>query len=177
MPVRIIFACLPLLLLATGCEKVAEVDAPRKYAKDGIAFDYPGNWTVSEEAFADLNWKLIDVESPGDAFVMITVFGFEDGSTLREYVKSFLEEIEMPVGKVENLELAEITAKGKAGLLKGLRNRMQLSLMGVNVPHTQEFYRIECTEGVVYVVCQSAEEDLKMTGPAFKQILGSITVD
>lgn len=177
MPVRLIVACFPLLLLVPGCEKVAEVDSPRKYAKDGIAFDYPGNWTVSEEAFPDLEWKLIDVDSPGDAFVMITVFSYEDGSTLRKYVKSFLEEVEIPVGKVDNAELTEVTAKGKAGMLKGLRNRMQLSLVGVKVPHVQEFYRIERKEGVVYVVCQSAEEDLKMTSPAFKQVLGSLSFD
>ena len=47
--------------------------------KDGLTFSFPGNWNITgEESLGDLGEKakLLNVESPGDAIVIICVFDY-----------------------------------------------------------------------------------------------------
>jgi hypothetical protein len=174
--------CLLLLPFFSACEKMADVNSPQFYSKDGLSFSYPGNWKITEEeAFEALGekTKTINVESPGDAIVIICAYGFEVDQTLKEFAKEFSDSMkdEIPLGKVGESRFSEITREGKAGQMQGFRNKLEMTFVGENIPHVQEFFALKKKGKTAFIVCQSAEEDVEMTEPAFRQIVGSLELE
>jgi len=170
--------CLLLLPFFSACEKMADVSSPQLYSKDGLAFSYPGNWNITgEEALGDAGEKakLLNVESPGDAIVIICVFDYASEQTLLEWATDFSLSMkeEIPFGEVGDSRFSDVTRMGKTGKIKGIKNNVELSFLGETVPHVQEFFSIRNNETSAFIVCQSAEEDLEKTEPAFRQIIGS----
>ena len=174
--------CLLLLPFFSACEKMADIASPQSYSKDGISFRYPGNWKITEEeVFEGLGdkTKIINVESPGDAIVLICYYGFEVDQTLEGFAKEFTESMkgEIPLGKLGESRFSGITREGKAGQLQGVRNKVEIIFAGESIPHIQEFFALRKQGKTAFIVCQSAEEDIEMTEPAFRQIVGSLELE
>jgi hypothetical protein len=171
--------CLLLLPFFSACEKMADIGSPQPYSKDGLSFLYPGNWKITEEEVFEENTKFINMESPGDANVMICFYDFEDDETLMEFATELSRDMadgledEIPLTKVGKLNFSRITREGNSGPLEGLRNKINITFLGEKVPHVLEFFCLKKQGKTVFIVCQSAEEDLKKTEPAFRQIVGS----
>ena len=68
------------LLCLVGCEKMADVGSPQEYDADGLSFSYPGNWSISVEKLGqgEDKTKVINLESPGDAIVIVCLYDFEE---------------------------------------------------------------------------------------------------
>ena len=157
---------------------MADIASPQSYSKDGISFRYPGNWKITEEeVLGDLGEKakLLNVESPGDAIVVICAFDYASEQTLLEWATDFSLSMksEIPFGEVGDSRFSDVTRMGKTGKIKGIKNKVELSFLGETVPHVQEFFSIRNKETSAFIVCHSAEEDLEKTEPAFRQIVGS----
>jgi len=154
---------------------MADVSSPQLYSKDGLSFLYPGNWKITEEEVFEEKAKLINVESPGDAIVVICAFDYASEQTLLEWATDFSLSMkeEIPFGEVGDSRFSDVTRMGKTGKIKGIKNKVELSFLGETVPHVQEFFSIRNKETSAFIVCQSAEEDLEKTEPAFRQIVGS----
>ena len=56
---------------AFSSETAALVDSPKSYNKGGVTFNYPGNWTVTEDGLADESVRYLFLETAGDNFVSI----------------------------------------------------------------------------------------------------------
>jgi hypothetical protein len=174
--------CLLLLPFFSACEKMADVNSPQFYSKDGLSFSFPGNWKITEEEIFEAlgeKTKIINVESPGDAIVIICAYGFEVDQTLKEFAKEFTENMkgEIPLGKVGESRFSGIKREGKTGQMQGLRNKLEMTFVGESIPHVQEFFALKKQGKTAFIVCQSAEEDLKKTEPAFGQIVGSFELE
>ena len=66
------------LFLFVGCgERNAATDNPTSYSKAGLEFEYPGNWTVTEDT-QQAGLRFLIVESPGDAVVIIQIYPTDD---------------------------------------------------------------------------------------------------
>jgi len=168
-----------LLPFFSACEKMADVDSPQSYSKDSLSFLYPGNWKITEEEVFELKTKFINIESPGDGTVMICFYDFEEDETLIEFATELSREMasavedEMPISKVGELNFSKITVEGNSGPLEGLRNKTDITFLGQKVPHIFEFFCLRKQGKTVFICCQSSEDDLGKTEPAFRQIVGS----
>ena len=162
------------LLVGSGCERVADVSSPHRYSKDGVSFLYPGNWNVVDD-IAVAGIKYLTIESPGDAIFIVQVYSAEARETLNEFVEGFSKgfQEELPVGTVGASSTSGIKRVGKAGELIGIRQNVEILFLGENVPHVRDFFVVEGSGRVAYLVGQSAEEDFEKTEPAFEQIIKS----
>lgn len=171
IPISVSFA---LMALGTSCERVADVSSPLSYAKEGISFLYPGNWKIEDDENLE-GTKFLSVESPGDALFLVMESPDDGTGTLQEFVKSFSESFggEIPIGTVEKPTSSDIQRKGKTGQLRGIRQRIEISLLGERTSFIQEFFAVKASGKTAFLVCQSPEEDFDKTEPAFDQIIGS----
>ena len=170
------------LLCLLGCEKMADIGSPQEYDTDGVSFSYPGNWSIGVEKLGqgEDKTKVINLESPGDAIVIMCLYDFEEDGTLWEFAEDFISDMdlqEIPLVKQGKSDFSPITRQGKSQPIKGLKNRLKFSFLGESIPHVQEYFVFKKGGRSLYVVCQSAEEDLEKTEPAFRQIVGSIELE
>ncbi len=169
-----------LLPFFSACEKMANIDSPQSYSKDGLSFSYPGNWKITEEEVFEEITRFINIESPGNANVMICFYDFEDDETLMEFATEFsrdmASEIEdtIPLSKVGKIEFSKVTREGVSGPIEGLSNKIPLVFLGQKVPQVLEYFTLKKQSKTVFIVCQSSEEDLEKTEPAFKQIVETL---
>lgn len=145
-----------LLALWTSCERVADVSSPLSYAKEGISFVYPGNWKIEDDENLD-GTKFLSVESPGDALFLVMESPDDGTGTLQEFVKSFSESFggEIPIGTVEKPTASDIQRKGKTGQLRGISQRIEISLLGERTSFIQEFFAVKAPGKTAFLVCQS----------------------
>ena len=176
----ILYFLIALLPFFSACEKMADVGSPTIYSKGSLSFSYPGNWYVgSEEKFGgpDDDSSLICLQSPGNANVMICFYDFEDNETLMEFATEFSRDMAtgiedtIPLSKVGKIEFSKVTREGVSGPIEGLSNKIPLVFLGQKVPQVLEYFTLKKQSKTVFIVCQSSEQDLEKTEPAFKQIV------
>ena len=177
-----LWVCLLLLLFFSACEKMADVGSPQVYSEGSLSFSYPGNWQISLEekiGTPDDESKIINLGSPGDANVIISLYDFEDDETLMEFAtelsRDMASEIEdiIPLSEVGKMDFSKVTREGTSGPWEGLSNKIPVVFLGQKVPHILEFFRLEKQGKTVFIMFQSSEETLEKTEPGFNQIIGT----
>ena len=118
--------CLLLLPFFSACEKMADISSPQVYSKNGLSFSYPGNWNIAEEEIPGNlgeKTKLLNVESPGDAIVIICAFDYASEQSLIEWARDFSLSMkeEIPFGEVGDAQFSDVTRMGKTGKIKGIK--------------------------------------------------------
>jgi hypothetical protein len=175
--------CGPIIDAVFG-EPVADVDHPKAFARAGLAFSYPGNWTVQaeEETIEGIALTTMSVESPGAAILTMVQYqpGTEFGPGYAEEFLAGLElEIKSTVGgamEVKGLGVvdAERTLLGQK--IVGKQKRLMITVIGEKVPHTQGAFVIDLEDRTVVIYSQVADEDIKKAQPGFDQVLDSLKV-
>jgi len=164
-------------LWASGCgEPKADVALPKRYAKDGIKFQHPGNWKITEELKEEGVYRSVTVGSPGDAVVVVQVFDAKNVLPLKEYAELFSQETAkaMPMGKILPPTVTLLEAKDG---WERLRETFVIRLVGVDVPHTRLVQGRDIGPWRCYVLCQVADEDMKAVEVGFQQILDSMELE
>ena len=100
-------------MLLSGCgDPAADVALSKKSPKDGVAFQHPGNWEITE-AKVEEGFHHVMVETPGDALVIVQIFPADSAATLKEYADAFSAAAaeEAPFGVVSKSKFAELDPK------------------------------------------------------------------
>lgn len=167
-----------ILIIIAACEQNADTSKPLNYAKDTISFAYPENWTVTEDKQED-DVRYLFIETPGDAIVLVQIYPIQDAVSLKEYAEWFSKEVikETPVAErsVGNFEDINRTINGVT--LTGMRQKFSITLLGIDVPHTAEYYRIEKGNKVAFLISQTASEDLAKVNGGFELLLGTFVIN
>ncbi len=171
------FAFLLLLAFswfAGGCqEPPADVSSPKTYRANAITFDYPGNWRVTEDSTIS---GYFFVETPGDALVTFISLPRDQAPELADYAKdhSSATRDATPVGNISSEGLTELPAVDG---YQWMHERLNISLLGENVPH-QRFYAMrDIGEKRIILVFQVATEDLSRAKPGFDLIKDTLQAD
>ena len=79
-------------LLLTGCgEEGPDTGHTRKYMNEGIEFEYPGNWEVTEDVQRG-NLRYVFVESSGNGMVIIDIRPAEVAPEIRDFAEMLSEQ-------------------------------------------------------------------------------------
>ena len=181
MKLCLLKSLLVVLLGATlGCsEKRADVDDNERYKRNGISFDYPGNWKVTEDTEID-GFRYLFVETPGDAIVKVEIYANKDSFSLLDFVHLDIESFNSEMKGIFKVgEKSEIAATKKTvgnNVFDGYEQKFDITILGVEVPHIKEFYLLKSDTVSAYIVYQVVTEDLGLVEGGFAQILGSFKV-
>jgi len=166
------------LILLSACEKPADIKSPNQYAKHGISFNYPSNWDLMEEDLIE-DVTNVSVESPGSAIFMLQIFDEEHAISLGEFAQWYSKEANelIPIGKVTSDPLVTVSKKIHSVETSGKKELFTITLLGQKVPHQREFYILEQSGKVLYLISQMALEDQKVVDPGFDLIFKSFSVN
>lgn len=173
---------------ASGChlltgEPDADVANPKHYQGHEVAFDYPGNWSQTEETevMEGIEMVTISTESPGSSLAIVQQFrpsvpiGLDD--VLDDFTTGMRESLSQELGGV-----VDMTDRGHStvehALLgatrEGRRKQYTLDLLGESADHTVDLYAAELEDRAVIVYVQAADEDLAKAKPGFELVMGSL---
>lgn len=202
----------PLALLATACEPSADGDAPNAsvaepaslapeaagaagmahaaYDRDGIAFSFPGDWSVVEDEVEEAlgpeapEFRFILLES-GDEALIIQRYRPPIGLTLEEFAERFLTgsaEAAGPLvamGPMQPLAAPEAGAgqsRAPEGLGAGVEQSFIVTLHGAPTRHRSRTFRLEGAGSVAYVVTQATFERWDHVARAFDLVTATLTL-
>ena len=158
----------------SGCcgEPEADLAAPLSYDNAGIAFDYPGNWKISDDGTEPQN-RYVMVETPGEAITIVTLVPAEEAADLDGYSRVFSDEARKntPVGDVSASTFSKVTgAEDK----QAQTENFTISLAGESLPHTRHYRRVASDKSVCFVLAQAADEDMDKAKPGFDLIFSTL---
>ncbi len=157
-----------LAISVVGCwERQADVSSPQSYSKQGLSFQYPGNWKVTDDENFDF-FRYLFIESPGDAIVIIQIFGREDALGLKEFSADFAD------GAKEDYTLGSISESSFQMADDYLEEQFSITILNETVPHLRRYMRLEFGQKLCFVIFQVADEDLEKAAPGFQLIVSSL---
>ncbi|MCG8526206.1 MAG: DUF4720 domain-containing protein [Opitutales bacterium] len=157
-----------ILLFLSGClEPRANISSPKSYSNLGIQFEYPKNWKITEDEQDDFV-RYLFIESPGDAIVILQIYGKEDKLDLENFAHDFSDNAknELPIGVFSDSTF-EVTGDY-------LEEKFTISLLNESVPHRRKYALRDYNEQICFIVFQVAEEDLDKTNPGFDLIIKTL---
>ena len=192
-PAARLAVCAAALLFApilAGCETAPELRHPESYAKDGISFRYPSNWSVTADVEAPntSSYRYLFIESPGSALVMVR--HHEPGIELS--VEEFAAEFHrMAIEKIGEVSVVGPLKpfSGQAGIgvpvravvagvtREGIEYSYAVSGAGQQVPHKFRAFRVESASATTFLVAQAASDDWDLVAPGFDLVLGSFEAE
>ncbi|MHA2799815.1 hypothetical protein [Vibrio harveyi] len=177
-----ILKCLVLILtiLLTACEQKAEVENIKVYSHNGISFEYPGNWDVTEDyEIGDV--RLLFVESPGSGMMAIEVYDYQDSLSLRDFVdvdiESLVSRVKSSFLVIDSIAVVRHQKVVNDKQFIGFRYEIEYSLLGFNVPHFTEVFQLSNGEKSAYLSGQVAVEDGDLVVPGFDLVIASFSLE
>jgi len=186
-----LLAC--VLVGGAGCERVvgffseptAQVDEPQRYEKDAISFSYPGNWKVSEETSQEngIELRTINVESAGNALLMIQSFKPAVEVDLAEHIEVTMKAMQEEVGKqVAGLagstrgEVTDFERQLLGERRTGKRAAITITALGEKVPSSVALLGAVLGDRTVLLFTTIPDEDKASVQPGFDQVIDSLKV-
>lgn len=176
---RLLKASLLFILLPLSMGLRAQAQAPGRYEKDGLSFDYPAGWTLAEGGDARL--QSVSLTRPGlSAF--ITVFASRERITAPTQLGAAFSGITVPyVEKIaRSLGLDKPPAPGESECLdvggrKAGGFRMEGRVKGE--PTTAEVYTVVLGRRLLHLVRVGHAADAAQSDDAWKSLLGTLKVE
>jgi hypothetical protein len=175
---RILFALLFLVPLL-ACEKNAEISTPKKYNKEGISFNYPSNWEITEDAFSDGVYQ-ISVETPGNAIFLMMIYKETNAVVpLDKFSKLFSEAFAevLFLGKSSTSSFTPVTRVKKQWNSAGIREKFDISILKLVIPYEREFHSIKKSGKVGYLISQAEVEEMPHVEPGFNLIRETFLIE
>lgn len=166
MKLRLIVLFFMLATLLPACEEAADIANSKLYDKAGVSFQYPGNWTVSEDEGSAM-YRNIFVESPGDALMIIQSMDVSVEQDLMEYAKSYAQ-MSSEASTIAKVSKSKYTKKDPYVL-----ESLDFTVLTETVPHQRKYQKVKGLEKIYYLISQSAVDDLQKTQAGFALIFGS----
>ena len=183
-----IAAALVAALLVCACETTPDLANPKAYAKDGVSFQHPGNWSVSEDVTTEGGSKhrYVFVESPGSALVMALILPPPIDESVEEFAVGFRRRLIEEVDDRALLEASKTSSPSEVGVpvravvmgapRDGVEHALAASSLGEVVPHRFRVFKVELPAAAIFLIVQAASEDWPLVGPGFDLVLSSFEV-
>lgn len=173
------------LLLAAGLTAPALATPNATYSKDGVSFEHPAGWKVTDDSVAQDETRLrsIDLEGPDDAVVTLMFSPFLQRQNIESFAattaKNRAESAKSGSAVAQQLQFgpattAPITRNVAGQESKGVSQRFVISMQNMKLPHEARFFKADLGTTTVIVMTQVADEYAKATEPGFVLALKSL---
>ncbi len=162
-----------LLVNCGGAEQAtrADTDHPTTYAKDGLTFQVPGNWSVTEDEDFPTH-RFVLVEEPGNALVVMQLFPFHQPADIAALARDFAAST--AIASKPWPQESTFGTPGTAGGYETLREAFTLRVLASTVPHTRDYRLKAYGDRMCFIVAQVADEDRANVKSGFEQIARSM---
>lgn len=181
LPIKIFaFSRIPLLAALCmaalqGCDYLPSNSPPATFENDIVQFEYPDNWEVSDGGAAGgLQYVIID--GPSSTEIILQIYPREGAPSLNEFAQWFSQEFRQAVafGSIEKISFSEVTKNLGTLETTGIRENFSLTVIGIGVAHSREYFAIETDNLLIFLVFQIADDGARLWGEQFTQIQESL---
>lgn len=150
------------------------------YAKDGVRFEHPPGWKVTEDAVAQDETRLrsIDLEGPNEAVVTLMFSPFLRDQDIAQFAAATAghraEAAKAQRAKMGPVAATAITRNVAGQERPGVSQRFVVSMLGQRLPHEARFFKASLGETTVIAMTQVAEEYAKASEPGFAMVLSTL---
>lgn len=170
------------LLLFSGLAP-AHAALPLVYNKDGVSFEHPVGWKVTEDVVAqdETRMRSIDLEGPNEAVVTLMFSPFFSGQDIEKFAAAAARNRAdaARANTAQQARMGPVTATpitrqvaGKEN--KGVSQRFVVSMLGQNLPHEARFFKAALDGTTAIIMTQVADEDAKGAEPGFAMALDTL---
>lgn len=151
-----------IILLSLSClffscgEQEADIVGAKNYAKDQISFQYPGNWTISNDTEVE-DFHNLFVETTGEGIVIIQMYPVDSAQDQEQYAKDFSQSTmgSMPIGKITNSKFLPIEEPSTNELIE----TFDIELFNERIPHKRRYIMKTFDDHRCYLIFQISSED------------------
>ncbi|WP_298209033.1 hypothetical protein [Acidovorax sp.] len=156
---------------------------PITYSKDGVSFEHPAAWKVTEDVVAQDETRLrsIDLEGPNEAVVSLMFSPFLASQDIEKFAATAARNRADAArantaqqARMGPVTVTPVTRQVAGKENKGVSQRFVVSMLGQNLPHEARFFKANLGETTVIVMTQVAEEDAKAAEPGFVMALDTL---
>ena len=161
---------------AFSFETAALVDSPKSYNKGGVTFNYPGNWTVTEDGLAEESVRYLVLETAGDNSVSIQVYPATEALELLEYAQRYAGTMkeEIPIGSYGASKFSGIEEKDGNEILT---EQLEMTMLKVSTPYTRIYCRKPVGDVIAFIGLQVMSEEQQMVRGGYEQIVESFSYE
>lgn len=174
-----------VLLLAGLAQPALAAPNTTTYSKDGVSFEHPAGWKVTEDSVAQDETRLrsIDLEGPDEAVVTIMLSPFLKDQGIEAFAATIAKgrtDAEKAVGAIAQQlrygpsTTAPITRNVAGQENKGVSQRFVISLLGQKLPHEARFFKAPLEGTTAIIMTQVADESAKAVEPGFTMALETL---
>jgi len=145
---------------------MADISSPVYYNLDGVQFAYPQNWQVTDDVNS-APIRYLFVKTPGNAIVIIQIYGEDNDIPLHQFSESFAESTrdEVAIGQFSE---SEFVTDGEY-----IEEDFTIVLLGYKVHHKRIYLKKTFRGKSCYFILQVSKEDLEKVTPGFDTIVAS----
>ena len=137
------------------------------FERDGIRFEYPGNWTIEAGEDAAGGWA-VSLQSPETAFLLVSLR--PDADNPAELADQTLEALKTEYKDLD-AENAIETLAGRPAI------GHDIDFLTVDTPITCRTRCLQTPSGPLLVMAQTSEYDRERNDPVLRAICASLAVD
>lgn len=176
--------CLAILAsVALTALHPAHAAPPVIYNKDGVSFEHPTGWKVTEDVVAQDTTRMrsIDLEGPNEAVVTLMFSPFFSGQDIEKFAATAARNRAdaAKANTAQQARMGPVTATpitrqvaGKEN--QGVSQRFVVSMLGQNLPHEARFFKAALDGTTVIIMTQVGDEDAKAAEPGFAMALSTL---
>ncbi len=161
----------------------AHAAPPLVYSKDGVSFEHPVGWKVTEDVVAqdETRMRSIDLEGPNEAVVTLMFSPFFSVQDIEKFAAAAARNRAdaARANTAQQARMGPVTATpitrqiaGKEN--KGVSQRFVVSMLGQNLPHEARFFKAALEGTTAIIMTQVADEDAKAAEPGFAMALDTL---
>lgn len=170
-------------VLALTALTQAHAAPPATYSKDGVSFEHPVGWKVTEDVVAqdETRMRSIDLEGPNEAVVTLMFSPFFAGQDIEKFAAAAARNRAdaARANTAQQARMGPVTATpitrqvaGKEN--RGVSQRFVVSMLGQNLPHEARFFKAALDGTTAIIMTQVADEDAKVAEPGFAMALSTL---
>ena len=161
----------------------AHAAPPVTYSKDGVSFEHPAGWKVTEDVVSkdETRMRSIDLEGPNEAVVTFLFSPFFADQDIGQFAANTARHRADAArsNTAQQARMGPVTAKPIARQVAGKENqgvsqRFVVTMLGLHLPHEARFFKATLGDTTVIVMTQVADEDAQAAEPGFVMALGTL---
>ena len=171
-----------LLIAACGRSTAANDNTNQIFDVNQLSFSIPNDWKVVEDSKSPWGSRMIGIDTSGISLINIEVFPKEkltapEDQAIMSSIKKFAHNYNKKAntfGKLATTSNPAVTDTVSRSGYEGLREAVTMTMFNQDASYIREFYRVDFTDQVVFVVFDADKKEFSKFSDNFSQLLTTL---
>ena len=162
-------------LAIQGCDYLPGSSPTVTFNNGILSFDHPQSWEI-DAVGSPGGLQFVMVTGPSSTEIIFQIHPKQGAPSLQEYAEWFSQEFKQLIsfGEIRDITFTQTTKKVGTEEVTGIREEFMLTLFGLELPHSREYFAHPGDELVIFAVFQTSDAGHTLWGDSIRQIRESL---